>query len=172
MRPEAEILLFSAARAQLRRRGDPPHLARGGVVLCDRFADSTLAYQGYGRGLDLEALRMITAFATGGTGARTLPFAWTCRVGRVAAHGRKQGGAALVGMESDGARRAGISRTGAGGISGAGASEASERWLVVDATQSVEQVQAAIRERVQLVLPGCNGDGTFVASTAQGGAYQ
>ena len=44
---EAEILLFSAARAQIVRETLQPHLIRGGVVLCDRFADSTLAYQGY-----------------------------------------------------------------------------------------------------------------------------
>ena len=63
---EAEILLFSAARAQIVRGTLQPHLARGGVVLCDRFADSTLAYQGYGRLLDLDTLRQITQFATGG----------------------------------------------------------------------------------------------------------
>ncbi|MGC8779620.1 MAG: dTMP kinase, partial [Anaerolineae bacterium] len=65
MRPETEILLFSAARAQIVGQVIRPHLARGGVVLCDRFADSTLAYQGYGRQLDLDVLRKITTFATG-----------------------------------------------------------------------------------------------------------
>jgi dTMP kinase len=65
MRPEAEILLFSAARAQLVGEVIRPHLERGGIVLCDRFYDSTLAYQGFGRGLDLQMLRQITAFATG-----------------------------------------------------------------------------------------------------------
>jgi len=66
MTPEAEALLFSAARAQHVRERIRPALAAGKIVLCDRFADSTLAYQGYGHGLDLEALRRITAFATGG----------------------------------------------------------------------------------------------------------
>lgn len=66
MRPAAEILLFSAARAQLVEEKIRPHLAAGGVVLCDRYADSTLAYQGYGHGLDLSRLRQITTFATGG----------------------------------------------------------------------------------------------------------
>ncbi len=65
MRAEAEVLLFSAARAQLVGQVIRPHLERGGVVLCDRYADSTLAYQGYGRGLDLAMLTAITAFATG-----------------------------------------------------------------------------------------------------------
>jgi len=66
MSAEAEALLFSAARSQIVRQVIRPHLERGGVVLCDRYADSTLAYQGYGRGLDLTMLRAITTFATGG----------------------------------------------------------------------------------------------------------
>lgn len=66
MCPEAELLLYSASRAQLVREVIRPSLAAGMVVLCDRFYDSTLAYQGYGRGLNLTALRHITDFATGG----------------------------------------------------------------------------------------------------------
>jgi dTMP kinase len=66
MHPRTEILLFSASRAQIVHQVIRPHLEAGGVVVCDRFADSTLAYQGYGHGLDLTALRIITAFATGG----------------------------------------------------------------------------------------------------------
>ena len=63
---EAEILLYSASRAQLVGELIRPALAQGQVVLSDRYADSTTAYQGYGRGLDLAALRQITVFATGG----------------------------------------------------------------------------------------------------------
>jgi dTMP kinase len=66
MKPETEFLLYSASRAQLVREVINPALADKKVVLCDRFADSTIAYQGYGRGLVLEALRAITRFATGG----------------------------------------------------------------------------------------------------------
>lgn len=61
-----EILLYSAARAQIVGEVVAPALAAGQVVVSDRYADSTLAYQGFGRGLDLGALRFITAFATGG----------------------------------------------------------------------------------------------------------
>jgi dTMP kinase len=61
-----EILLYSASRAQLVASLIRPALAKGRLVLCDRYADSTMAYQGYGRRLDLEALRVITRFATGG----------------------------------------------------------------------------------------------------------
>ena len=66
MTPESEILLFSAARAQIVRQVIRPHLDEGWIVICDRFADSTLAYQGYGHGLPLDDLRSITDFATGG----------------------------------------------------------------------------------------------------------
>lgn len=66
MVPRAELLLYSASRAQLVDEVIRPALAAGQIVLCDRFYDSSLAYQGYGHGLDLEALRQITAFATGG----------------------------------------------------------------------------------------------------------
>lgn len=66
MSPETEFLLFSASRAQLVREVLRPHLARGGLVVCDRFADSSLAYQGYGHSLDLEMVRAVTQLATGG----------------------------------------------------------------------------------------------------------
>ena len=62
----AETLLFLASRAQLAANVIRPALEAGTWVLCDRFSDSTLAYQGYGRGLDLEMLRRLNAFATGG----------------------------------------------------------------------------------------------------------
>ena len=64
MHPRAEILLYNAARAQIVEQQIKPQLARGGIVLCDRFADSTVAYQGYGRGLNLDDVRHIVAFAT------------------------------------------------------------------------------------------------------------
>jgi len=62
--PQAEVLLFLASRAQHVARVIEPALSRGEWVLCDRFSDSTLAYQGYGRGFDLAQLRAVDAFAT------------------------------------------------------------------------------------------------------------
>lgn len=62
----SEALLFTAARAQHVEEVIRPRLARGELVLCDRYVDSTLAYQGYGRGLDLETLRPLQFQATGG----------------------------------------------------------------------------------------------------------
>jgi dTMP kinase len=55
-----------AGRAQLVERVIRPALDRGEVVVCDRFADSTLAYQGYGRGLNIDQLASVISFATGG----------------------------------------------------------------------------------------------------------
>jgi dTMP kinase len=67
MTAEAELLLMNASRAQLVREVIRPALRAGEIVLCDRFYDSTTAYQGYGRGLDLETVRRIIAFAVGDT---------------------------------------------------------------------------------------------------------
>lgn len=63
---EAELLMYEAARAQLVCEVIRPALERGAVVLCDRFADSTIAYQAYGRGLSLDFVRRANTFATGG----------------------------------------------------------------------------------------------------------
>lgn len=64
--PTAELLLFAACRAQLVTRVLKPALERGMVVVCDRFADSTLAYQGYGRGLNLRQIQQVNRVATAG----------------------------------------------------------------------------------------------------------
>jgi dTMP kinase len=67
MTAEAELLLMSASRAQIVREIIRPALNLGEIVLCDRFYDSTTAYQGYGRGLDLGYVRLISKFAVGDT---------------------------------------------------------------------------------------------------------
>lgn len=64
MSQECEMLLYMAARAQLVSEKIAPALKRGRVVLCDRYLDSTLAYQGYGHGVDLNIIAQIGRFAT------------------------------------------------------------------------------------------------------------
>lgn len=66
MASETELLLYLASRAQLTREVIAPALQDGVIVLCDRFADATTVYQGYGRGLDLPLIAAMNRFATGG----------------------------------------------------------------------------------------------------------
>jgi dTMP kinase len=66
MNPRAETLLYQAARAQFVEEVVRPRLALGEIVLSDRYADSTIAYQGYGHQQDLEQVRALVSYATGG----------------------------------------------------------------------------------------------------------
>jgi dTMP kinase len=85
----AEALLYAAARAQLVEEALEPLLADGRVVLLDRFVDSSLAYQGVGRELGVEAVRAINEFATGGlVPDRTLLLALSPATGRARSHAR------------------------------------------------------------------------------------
>ena len=59
-----EVLLYSAARAQMVRESIIPHLEKGFVVICDRYFDSTTAYQGFGRKIDLDFIKKLNSFAT------------------------------------------------------------------------------------------------------------
>lgn len=66
MQPVAELLIYSASRAQLVGQKIKPHLAKGGLVLCDRYTDSTVAYQGYGRRLPMGDIMDCARIATSG----------------------------------------------------------------------------------------------------------
>ena len=85
----AEALLYAAARAQLVQEALMPLLNAGALVLLDRFVDSSLAYQGAGRELGVEAVREINRFATGGlTADRTLLLDLELALGRTRSRGR------------------------------------------------------------------------------------
>jgi len=66
LHPRAELLLYAASRAQHLAERILPALEAGRIVLCDRFSDATLAYQGYGRGLDIGTIRSLDQIVTGG----------------------------------------------------------------------------------------------------------
>jgi len=148
MSPRAEILLYSAARAQLVSQVIRPHLAAGGLVLSDRYSDSTLAYQGYGHGLDLDVLRRITAFATDSLRPDlTLLFDLDAETGL---RRRQQGGVEwnrLDAYDLDFHRR-----VRAGYLALAAAEP--ERWVVLDATLERDALQAAVRRAVEQKLAG------------------
>jgi dTMP kinase len=150
MRAEAEVLLFSAARAQHVGQVIRPHLARGGVVLCDRYADSTLAYQGYGRRLDLDTLRVITAFATGGLRPDLVVF---LDIDAEAGLRRKQLHANDDASQWNRMEQEALAyhqRVRDGYLQMAAAEPG--RWLLVDAAHTVDAVQAVVRERVRALL--------------------
>ena len=145
MHPRTEILLFSASRAQIVHQVIRPRLEAGGVVVCDRFYDSTLAYQGYGHGLDLTALRAITDFATGG-----LRPDLTFLIDLPAEDGlrrRRRGGQ----WNRLDAYDLGFHQRVRQGYFDLAAAEPG-RWVTVDATRPVEAVQSEIRRVVEARL--------------------
>ncbi|MEE8163577.1 MAG: dTMP kinase, partial [Anaerolineae bacterium] len=150
MLPASEALLFSSARAQIVNRVIRPHLAQGGIVLCDRYADSTLAYQGYGHGLDLEMLHTITALATEELKPDlTIYLDIDVEEGlrrKLAAH--KAGKTEWNRMDR---QETAFHRRVRDGYLQMAAREP-DRWLVIDATQPLEAIQALIRARVEAKL--------------------
>jgi dTMP kinase len=138
----AEILLYSASRAQLVAQVIRPALAAGKIVLCDRYADSTMAYQGYGRGLDLEALNAITRFATGGLKPDlTVLLDLEPEVGLSR---RQVGGGELNRMDQQDLDFYQRMRQGYITL----AAEEPERWIRVDASGPVEEVARAVKAAV------------------------
>jgi dTMP kinase len=142
----AEVLLYEASRAQLVGEVIRPALARGVMVLCDRYAESTLAYQGYGRGLNLAALRQLNEFATGGLSPDLVIYLdLPVEVGlqrKRAAHEREQ--AEWTRMDQEAIEFHERVRTGYLAM----ARSEPERWCVVDARSDVDAVQAEIRKRI------------------------
>ncbi len=140
--PEAEVLLFSASRAQLVRRVILPALEQGDWVVCDRFADSTTAYQGYGRGFPVDTLLNLQAFAVG-PAVPDLTFLLDVAVadgfGRLAGRHAEQGGGPDR-MERE--ERAFHERVRAGYLDLA--RRWPERFRVVDASRPADEVEARI----------------------------
>lgn len=150
MAADTELLLVFAARAQHLQQVIRPALAKGSVVLCDRFTDATYAYQGGGRGLSIERIAQLEQFVQAELRPDlTLIFDLPVEVGlaRAAARGR------LDRFEQEGrgffeaVRQAYLQR----------AAQAPQRYRVLDAGQSLAQVQADIDTLLPSLLEACRG---------------
>jgi dTMP kinase len=146
MTPEAELLLFSASRAQLVREVIAPALQRGAIVLCDRFLDSTTVYQGVARALDQKAVATMNDFAIGGKeGAlphRTVLLDLDVEKGRARAAARN---GPLDRMEQEGVQFYEAVRRGYLELARAHP----ERFLLIDASGTEEEVEILLREQLQ-----------------------
>ena len=152
MTAEAELLMMNASRAQLVREVIRPALALQEIVLCDRFHDSTVAYQGYGRGLDLEMVQTVIDFAIGETSPQ---LTFLLMISPAASEARRRGRALEIAAQRDRfeeADRGFFERVERGYRSIAIA--ARERVKLIDGTQSIAAVSAEIWQQVEPVLTG------------------
>lgn len=143
--PLSELMMYAAARAQHVHAVIRPALERGDVVLCDRFCDSTLAYQGGGRGLALDQIRTLNTLATGGLAPDcTLLFDLPVEEG-LARSGKRGVLDRIEGEPADFHRRVRASFLDI-------ARAAPERITIIDASAPAEEVFAAVRDRVDRLV--------------------
>jgi dTMP kinase len=141
----AELLLFEAARAQLVATVIRPALDRGAIVLCDRFAASSVAYQGYGRGLGRDVVERANAIATGGL-APDLTLLLDLPVEAGLARRSREGAANHFDAETVAFHervRAGFLEL---------TRETPERWRIIDASRPVDDVAAACWSAIEPLL--------------------
>ncbi len=147
--PLTELLMFNASRSQLVKEVIQPGLQGGKVIICDRYADSTIAYQGYGRGLDLAVVQSINNVATGGL-KPDLTVLLDISV--------REGLARKMPLRHDRFEQENMAfhqRVRAGYLKLAAAEP--QRWLVVDAGQPKTMIKEIIWQRVSQLLPGQSG---------------
>lgn len=153
MAPETELLLMNASRAQLVREVIVPGLNQDRIVLSDRFYDSTLVYQGYGRGLDRHWIATLTSFAVGTLKpSLTLLLQVPLSISLARRQARQQGQPMRDRFEE--AADDFFARIDEGYRALAGQEQ--ERIRVVDATASVEDVEAAIWKLVKPLVQNSN----------------
>jgi dTMP kinase len=148
MLPRTETLLFCAARAQLVEEIIRPHLEDGWMVLLDRYADSTLAYQGFGHENDIDLIRKVLDFATGGlTPDLTFLFDLEPKIGL---QRRQKGGGEWNRMDAYQLKYHKRVRQGYLEM----AKENPKRWQIIDASQNPDMVQSSIKSSLLLYLSG------------------
>ena len=146
----AEVLLFLASRAQVVANVIKPALARGEWVLCDRFSDSTFAYQGYGRGIDVQLLKNFNDFVTEGlVPDLTILLDVPPEVSRTRLAAR-QASTADTGDRIEAAGEMFHRRLREGFLDLAKAEP--KRFTVIDASKSIDKVAAAVQKTVQRIL--------------------
>jgi len=144
--PRAELMLFNASRAQMVEEVIKPGLQNGRVVICDRYADSTTAYQSYGRGLDPEMVEAVNESALQGIKpGLTILLDLPVEAGLARKKGEKRD---RFEQEAIAFHR----RVRQGYLAMAEAEP--KRWLVVDAAQSREKIAAIIWHKVSQLLSG------------------
>lgn len=153
--PQSELFLFQAARAQLVSEVIAPALAEGKVVVCDRFSYSTLAYQGYGRGLDTDMLRYVSGLATYRLEADLIVLLDVPPVEALARKERRGDPFELESLEFHERVRQGYLDL---------AHADAERWLVLDGAEQANELAASVWQRVTELL---NKAGTSRARTQQ-----
>ncbi|MCK9419722.1 MAG: dTMP kinase [Nitrospirae bacterium] len=145
--PAAELLLYAAGRAQHLREIIMPALADGTIVLCDRFSDATLAYQGYGRGLDIEMIRSLDRIVTAGMRPElTLLFDIDAASGIARARGRNNSRGLEAEARFENEELAFHERVRQGYLTLV--SQEPHRIRVVDASSSAEAIQEKVRKIV------------------------
>jgi dTMP kinase len=144
LEPKAELLLYAASRAQHLSEAILPALAAGMIVLCDRFSDATLAYQGYGRGLDLELIRALDRIVCAGTKPDlTILFDIDAATGLARAHGRNASCGLQAEARFENEELAFHERVRQGYL--ALAKQQPDRVRVVDASLSPEEIQVKVQ---------------------------
>ena len=142
--PVTELMLFNASRAQLVTEVIKPGLESGRVVICDRYSDSTTAYQSYGRGLDLDMVRAVNNAAMQGLKPTlTILLDMPVEAGLARKRDRKHDRFEQEDIAFHKRVRDGYLKL---------AADEPDRWLVVDASQSKEKVAEIIREKVNKLL--------------------
>ncbi len=150
MSPSAELLLYSASRAQLVSESILPALQSGRIVVADRYADSTMAYQGYGHGLDLSLLQAVTKLATGGLRPDLTLFLDIAPEEGLKRKQRDFESGVGEWNRMDQKELAFHQRVREGYLQMIAADP--DRWYRLDATSDIISVQRAIRERVHRLL--------------------
>jgi dTMP kinase len=149
--PKAELLLYAASRAQHLKEVILPALAAGKLVLCDRFSDATLAYQGYGRGLDIEMIRDLDRIVCAGTQPDlTILFDINVPLGIARAHGRNASRGLEAEARFENEELVFHERVRQGYLTLA--RESPHRFRVVDASPSPDEIQKALRRIMDEVM--------------------